>query len=324
MRMKGGEDGTTLVLNDGTKHPMIGFGTYKVGFIPASASSAAANPSTAATAGPSARECVRTALEVGYRFLDCAQFYGNEKEVGMAIQDSKIPRSELFLASKVWCDNIYRGPSAVRKQVLQTLQDLQTDYLDLYLIHWPVPGKHVAAYQELERLKDEGLLRSIGLSNYVVEDYEELSKVMRIPPSINQIEVNPFLYRKRTIDYFQGRGVAVQSYRSLRDGKAFDHPLVLELAAKHARTPAQILGRWCVQKGVIYIPKSVKRERMVENAKVLDFALDEGDVRRLDALTTPDAVQAFRALYEKCVLRDTPLAGTSEGLALLRPEITAD
>jgi len=242
----------------------------------------------------------------------------------MAIKESSIPREKLFLASKVWCDNIYRGPSAVRQQVLQTLQDLQTDYLDLYLVHWPVPGKHVQAYQELERLKDEGLLRSIGLSNYVVEDYEELAQVMRVPPAVNQIEVNPFLYRKRTIDFFQARGIAIQSYRSLRDGKAFDHPLVLELARKHARTPAQILGRWCVQKGVIYIPKSVKRERMEENGRVLDFALEEGDVARLDALTTPDAIQAFRELYLRCVLRDTPLAGTPDGLALLRTRFTAD
>jgi len=298
---------------------MIGFGTYKVGFIPASASSAAPTSGGAASnTGPSARECVRMALEVGYRFLDCAQFYGNEKEVGAAIRDSKVPRADIFIASKVWCDNIYRGREAVRKQVLQSLQDLQTDYLDLYLVHWPVPGKHVEAYQELEQLKDKGLVRNISLSNYAIEDYQELAAVMRTPPAVNQIEVNPFLYRRQTVDFFQSRGVVVQSYRSLRDGKAFNDPVILEVAAKHKCSPAQILGRWCLQKKVVFIPKSVRRERMEENMRVTDFALDDSDMARLDALTTPQAKEVFLTLYRKCVLRDTPLENTSEGARRLR------
>ena len=154
---------STFTLLDGNKHPVIGFGTYKVGFIPASASSAAADIAARAGKEESAADIVQKAIaSASYRFLDCAQFYGNEHEVGEAIQRSGVPREELFLASKVWCDNIYAGPEAVRNQVEKTLADLQTDYIDLYMIHWPVPGKHVAAYKVLEEMKAEGKIKSLG------------------------------------------------------------------------------------------------------------------------------------------------------------------
>lgn len=208
----------TIPLRDGTAHPSVGFGTYKVGFVPASASSAAA-------AGPSddkpqrtAEECVTDALDAGYRFLECAEFYGNEREVGKAIAASGVSRDELFLCSKVWTTTIEKGDGAVRAQLERTLSDLGTDYVDLYLIHWPVPGKHVDAYKTLERLKAEGKVRNIGVSNYAVEDYKELIEGgVTDRPVVNQIEINPFLYRKNTIDYFRGEGVVLQSYRSLRE-----------------------------------------------------------------------------------------------------------
>merc|ERR1712039_91118 len=134
-----------------------------------------------------------------------------------------------------------------------------------------------------------------------------------ISPVINQIEINPFLYRRRTIAFFESQGVKLQSYRALRDGKAFDHPQILAIAEKHSRSAAQVLGRWCVQKGFIYIPKSVRKDRMIENAKVFDFTLDDADMSALDALTTPEALATFRGLYEKCVNRDTPKDGTLDG-----------
>ena len=169
-----------LVLNDGRIHPQIGFGTYKVGFIPASASAAAAGAEDAGAQGPTAKECVVAALGVGYRMLDCAQFYGNEAEVGAAIAESGVAREELYLASKCWTNTIFDGPGAVRAQVMRTLEDLGTSYLDLYLVHWPVPFKHVDAYVELQALKEEGLINSIGVSNYAVEDYE-VGKVQHHP-----------------------------------------------------------------------------------------------------------------------------------------------
>ena len=312
-----------LILRDGSCHPAMGFGTYKVGFIPASASAAVAQtqrPQLERTA----RECVSDALQVGYRFLECAEFYGNEQQVGLAIKESGILRSDLYLCSKVWTTTIEQGPDAIRAQLEQTLRDLQTDYVDLYLIHWPVPDHHVAAYRTLLELQAEGKIRGVGVSNYAWEDYLELKEAGISDddlPLVNQIEINPFLYRRNTISNFQSEGVVLQSYRSLRDGKAFGHPLLQRIAAAHHKTPAQILGRWCVQKGFVYIPKSVKRERMVENSQVFDFALTDDDMAQLDGLTTPEALQAFQELYRKCVNRDTSKDGTLEGVKM---SITVD
>jgi diketogulonate reductase-like aldo/keto reductase len=155
----------TIPLRDGTSHPAIGFGTYKVGFIPASASSAAASPAPTSVER-TAEECVSDALDVGYRFLECAEFYGNEAEVGKAIAKSGIDRKDLFICSKVWTTTIEKGPAAVRAQLEKTLKDLQTTYVDLYLIHWPVPVHHVEAYKTLVELQKEGKVKGIGVSNY--------------------------------------------------------------------------------------------------------------------------------------------------------------
>ncbi|KAL9181822.1 hypothetical protein ACHAXT_012165 [Thalassiosira profunda] len=311
----------TVPLRDGTPHPAIGFGTYKVGFIPASASAAVAGTETGVER--TAEECVRDALEVGYRFLECAEFYGNESEVGKAIKASGVKREDLFLCSKVWTTTIEKGEDAIRAQLEKTLADLGTDYLDLYLIHWPVPGKHVEAYKTLEKLQQqEGKIRNIGVSNYAVEDYKELiDEGITSKPVVNQIEINPFLYRKNTIDFFESEGVVLQSYRSLRDGKAMDHPILARIGKAHSKSPAQVLGRWCVQKGFIYMPKSVKIARMVENAEVFDFELSEEEMTELDALTTPDAFETFRDLYRKCVNRDTSKDGSYEGVKM---EVTID
>lgn len=186
----------------------------------------------------------------------------------------------------------------------------------------PVPGKHVDAYKTLENLQREGKIRNIGLSNYAVEDYKELIEGgITLKPVVNQIEINPFLYRKNTIDYFRGEGVLLQSYRSLRDGKAMDHPLLASIGAAHSKSPAQVLGRWCVQHGFVYMPKSVKWERMVENAQVFDFELSEDEMTKLDGLTTPAVLETFEGLYRKCVNRDTTKDGTMEGVKM---DITVD
>ena len=314
----------TLSLRDGSSHPAIGFGTYKVGFTPASASSAVAAGGATSEPKRTAEECVLDALQVGYRFLECAEFYGNEKEVGKAIKASGLPREDLFLCSKVWTTTIENGDDAIRAQLEKTLSDLGTDYLDLYLIHWPVPGKHVDAYKTLLDLKNEGKVRNVGVSNYAVEDMKELLSsgiASEDKPVVNQIEINPFLYRKNTIEYFKSEGVVLQSYRSLRDGKAMDNPVLKEFGEKYEKSPAQILGRWCVQHGFVCMPKSVKIERMVENSLVFDFELSEEDMATLDALTTSDSLEAFKALYAKCVNRDTTKDGTMEGV---KTDITID
>ena len=312
----------SILLQDGTPHPAIGFGTYKVGFIPASASAAVADPSSAGAPQRTAEECVSDAIACGYRFFECAEFYGNEAQVGKAIASSGVDRSELFLCSKVWTTTIEQGPEAIRKQLDQTLKDLGTEYIDLYLIHWPVPTHHVTAYKTLEELQKEGKIKSIGLSNYAIEDYVELQENgMTVPPAVNQIEINPFMYRKNTIAFFQKEGVVLQSYRSLRDGKAMDDPTLVKIAESHAKSPAQILGRWCVQHGFVYVPKSVKKERMVENGQVFDFELSKEEMEKLDSLTTPQAIETFQSLYRKCVNRDTSKDGTLDGVKM---EITLD
>ena len=159
------------------------------------------------------------------------------------------------------------------------------------------------------------------MSNYAIEDFRELMTTAIVTPAVNQIEINPFLYRQRTIEFFQSQGVVMQAYRALRDGKAFTHPMVLEVAARHTRSAAQVLGRWCVQKGFGYIPKSTRRERMQENLEVFDFTLTKEDMITLDGLTAPEALTAFRAHYTMGVLRDTPDAGRTD---LVRSEITVD
>ncbi|GAX17403.1 2,5-diketo-D-gluconate reductase A [Fistulifera solaris] len=312
-------EGPSLSLRDGTVHPAIGFGTYKVGFVPASATAAA----TESAPQRSARECVKDALDVGYRLLECAEFYGNEEQVGLAIQDAGVNRKDLFLVSKVWTTTIEKGPDAVAAQLEKTLRDLQTDYLDLYLIHWPVPQHHVEAYKKLIELKAAGKIKNVGVSNYAWEDYLELKEAgITDLPAVNQIEINPFLYRKKTIQKFQEEGVVMQSYRSLRDGKQMENHVLLDVASHYPnKTVAQILGRWCIQKGFVYIPKSVKKSRMIENAQVFDFVLSEQDMTRLDALTTTDNLNAFQDLYRKCVNRDTSKDGTMEGVKM---DITLD
>lgn len=340
----------SIPMRNGLMHPAIGFGTYKVGYVPPSSSSVAAGNSSAGVPLRSAVAVMADALTAGYRFLECAQFYNNQAEIGQAIaaysigkndnnetaatidtstkDDSSrlaIPRQELFLCSKVWTTTIEQGSDAIRAQLEQTLTDFQTDYLDLYLIHWPVPIHHVTAYKTLIELKHQGKIRGIGVSNYAWEDYLELKNDPAIAdadlPVVNQIEINPFLYRARTIAHFQAEGVVLQSYRSLRDGKAMNHPVFQALAASYGKTPAQILGRWCVQHGFVYTPKSTRMERMVENAAVFDFALAPNDMDTLDALTTPEALRDFEELYRKCVNRDTSKAGSMDGVKM---NITVD
>lgn len=175
----------------------------------------------------------------------------------------------------------------------------------------------------MQELQAAGKIKGIGVSNYAWEDYVELKEADGVTelPVVNQIEINPFLYRKNTIRKFRDDGVVLQSYRSLRDGKAFGDPTLTKIAAAKGKTPAQILGRWCVQSGFVYVPKSVKKERMIENAQVFDFELSENEMEELNGLTADTACESFRDLYRKCVNRDTSKDGTLDGVKM---EITID
>jgi diketogulonate reductase-like aldo/keto reductase len=295
----------------GWPHPLLMFGCYKVGVIPASSA-----PSDAIATRP-AGEVIADALKAGYRAFDCAGFYGNEKEIGEAIARSGIPRWELFFVSKVWTSPVCEGREAVKEAVRKTLMDLQISYLDAALVHWPVPkGKHVEAYKALEELYKEGRIRTLGISNYTIEDYEELEAAgISVKPSIAQLEISPWLYRPKTLDFFASKGMVLESYRTLKQGKGLSDPRVTAIATKHGKTPAQVVGRWCIQHGFAFMPKSQTPERMVENADVFGWELEESEMEALDWMTEPEAKKEWRRLYDLGVVRDTPFEGILDVVA---------
>ena len=269
--------------------PLLGYGTYQL-------------PESDAGV-----EAILSAIGLGYTLLDCATFYHNEGMVGRAV--AKVDRTSVYIVSKAWNDAVYLGASAVREACLQSIKDLQCGYLDLYLIHWPVPGRHVEAYKELIQLQREGLVRDIGVSNYTIEDYEELLAAgISVIPAVNQVEVNPFLHRTRTLDYFRQRGVQIMSYRGLRNAAAFDHPVLVEIARSLNVTPAQVLGRWLVQQGICHIPKSIRKDRIESNGDLFSFALSDEHMARLAELTTAATLSTFREHYLPRLVRDTPMA----------------
>ena len=282
--------GKKVTLNSGRLMPLLGFGTYQI------------------PENELGLDAVLEAIRFGYDLLDCASFYQNEKLIGLALK--KVDRKSIFVVSKVWNDAIFAGPKAVRESCLQSVSDLQCEYLDLYLIHWPVPGKHVEAYKELVKLQQEGLVRDIGISNYTIEDYEELSASgINVVPVVNQIEINPFLNRKSTLGYFKNRGILPMSFRGLRNATAFDDPTLTRIAAELGVSTAQILGRWLVQKGICHIPKSLQRTRIHRNADIFGFTLSEEHMHALDQLTTAKNMEIFREHYLSRITRDTPISG---------------
>jgi len=307
--------------------PNIAFGTYQLGGAPSDTKNY-----------DEIENAISAALEVGYRAFDCAQFYANEDLIGDAfvkLTDNfqKIQRSELYIISKVWTDKIYEGPDAVAAQLKKTIRDLKCGYLDLYLIHWPTPGKHIAAYKELENYAttdetDPKLIRHLGLSNYTIHDYEELkASGLKVKPYANQFEINPYLYRKKTIDYFQKEGIRLQGYRiflvlggkvNINDEKVdtniCEEDILQNIAKKYpGKTKSNIVVRWAIQKGIQPLPKSKNKSRIAENLNVFDFELTEEDVRKLDSLTTQEAVKLCVDLYERCTVVDTPEEGTRSG-----------
>lgn len=307
-----GFQSATVKLGD-LEMPMLGFGCYKVGIVPASASSSApSTPQGQAACG----KVIQDAVSCGYRMFDSAQFYMNEAWVGAAIAESGVAREELFIMSKVWNDVIYQGADAVKAQVEKTIDELQCGYLDLCLIHWPVPDKHIDAYKALRECKAAGRVKEIGISNYTIEDYEDLRAGGgfdvdgKDKPVCNQIEVNPSLFRRRTIDFFHREGVHVQAYRGLmQGGEAWEQPALQEVCLETGRTSAQVLGRFLVQQGISHIAKASSVERMQENAALYGFSLTREQMDKLSNVTTPKALDAFSALYAKCIWRDTPREG---------------
>ena len=263
-----------MLLNDGTEMPQIAYGLYQV-------------------PKEDAARCVADAVKAGYAHFDGAAFYDNEREAGSSLTE------ECWYTTKVWTtDSTFEDTVA---SVKRSRSELGRD-LDLALVHWPVPGKHVDMYRALVHCKEElKIVKRIGLSNYTQEDYEELEKsglVKVCRPVVNQIEVSPFLYRKECVDYFQEKHIVIQAFKPLQRGAALQNDTVKAIAQKHSVTPAQVLIKWGLQKGLCVCVKSSNASRMTEKLKEW-WGLDMDDVGALDALTTEDALQAWRAHYEK-------------------------
>jgi diketogulonate reductase-like aldo/keto reductase len=252
----------TRTLSNGAEIPVLGLGVWQ------------------AQDGPETERAVAWALEAGYRLIDTAQAYRNESSVGRAIRSSGIPREEIFLTTK-----FYPGSRDPRVEAEKSLARLGTDYLDLYLIHWPQGGP-TWAWPGMEAASEAGLTKGIGISNFGASEIQELLKVSRIQPAVNQIQFSPFEYRKALVDACEDAGVVAQAYSPLGTGRHLADPVVERIGAATGRTPAQVLIRWAIQKGLSVIPKSTHRERIVENFNVLDFELDEASVAALDALDT--------------------------------------
>ena len=231
-------------------------------------------------------EAVKTAIKQGYRSIDTAAIYGNEGGVGegikQALQETGLSREELFITSKVWnADLSYEGAI----QAYETsLQKLGLDYLDLYLIHWPVEGKYKEAWRALEYLYQEDRVKSIGVSNFQIHHLEDLIQDAVVKPVINQVEYHPRLTQKDLQTYCQQQNIQLEAWSPLMNGQLLDHDLIKELASFYKKTEAQIVIRWDLQNGVITIPKSTKAHRIAENADVFDFEITPEDMKRIDQL----------------------------------------
>jgi diketogulonate reductase-like aldo/keto reductase len=221
---------------------------------------------------------VRDALDLGYRHIDTAQAYGNEESVGRALRDSGVLRDEVFITTK-----FYPGSNDPGVEIEHSLERLGVDYVDLYIIHWPQRGA-TWAWPGMERAHERGRARSIGVSNFSVEQLDEVLATATIAPVIDQVQFSPFEYRRQLLQEATVRGTVIEAYSPLGTGSHLGNRTVKQIAERAGRSPAQVLLRWCVQHGLVVLPKSVHRDRMDENARIFDFALSEDDMAALDAL----------------------------------------
>ena len=252
----------TVFLNTNREMPLLGLGVYK------------------ATGENEAENAIISAVESGYRLIDTASVYKNEENVGRGIASCGIPRNELFITTKVW--NTAQRLGDIQGAFERSLDRLKLDYVDLYLIHWPVPGCYLSTWKVLEEIQKSGRALSIGVSNFEIRHLEELEANSGIIPAVNQIECHPLCYPKELIDYCQDKGIQVQAYAPLARGAYLDNDVMCVLGTKYAHTPAQIGLRWATQKGISVIPKSVHRIR--SNGNIFDFTIEQEDMDLIDTL----------------------------------------
>ncbi|MDZ7776084.1 MAG: aldo/keto reductase [Bacteroidales bacterium] len=232
--------------------------------------------------GEEVENAVKWALDAGYRHIDTAAVYRNEIGVGNAIRNSSLSRKEVFITSKLW--NTEQGYASTKKALDESLKRLQTDYLDLYLIHWPVEGKYTDTWKAMEELYDEGKVKAIGVSNFKQHHLERLLDFVRIKPMVDQMEFHPYVVQQDLVDFCGSEGIQYEAWSPLMQGDIVNVQVVREVAKKYHKTAAQVTIRWGLQKGIVMIPKSSRKERIIENIDVFDFVLEEGDMRKLDNL----------------------------------------
>lgn len=260
-----------ITLNNGVKMPQLGYGVYQV-------------------TKDECERCVLDALDAGYRSIDTAQSYFNEAEVGQAIEKSGINRKEIFLTSKVWIEHF--GYEECKKSVLESMEKLRTDYLDLMLLHQPF-GDTYGAWRALEDLYKEGKLRAIGISNHYVDRMVEFANFTNIRPMVNQMEVHPFNQQKVLKEWADKYDIRLEAWAPFGEGRngLFENEVLKRIGQKYGKTTAQVMLRWHIQRGVIVIPKSVHKKRMIENINIFDFILDEDDMKQIAEMDT--ATSAF-------------------------------
>lgn len=256
----------SVKLNTGADMPAIGFGTWQI--LP----------------GGRSRNAVNDALEVGYRLLDTARIYGNEKAVGQAVKTSGIAREDIFITTKLW--NSDQGYDSAIDAFDESRGRLGLDYIDLYLIHWPASNRRHEAWRALVDIYNVGRSKAIGVSNYNVQHLQEVLNQSDVVPAVNQIEFHPFIYQQQrdTLDFCKAHGIVVEAYSPLAQARQMHNPVIGEIAIKHRKTHAQIMLRWAIQHGTVPIPKSTHVERMKENLDVFDFELSDHDMDQLNRL----------------------------------------
>jgi diketogulonate reductase-like aldo/keto reductase len=264
---------STRKLNSGTEIPMLGLGVFQT------------------PPGRVTQKAVKYALKVGYRHIDTASLYGNEEDVGRGVRDSGVPREEVFVTTKLW--NSDHGYDSAMSACDTSLRRLGLGYIDLYLIHWPVPELRSETWKALVELKRRGSCRAIGVSNYTVRHLQELLDSSEVTPAVDQVEFNPFLYQKELLRFCDSKGIQLEAYSPLTRGHKLHHPLVLEVAQRYSKSPAQVMIRWGLQQGLVVIPKSTRPERIKENSEVFDFGISSADMSRLDSLS-----QGLRTVWD--------------------------